>query len=217
MIEYFILGLFFALLGVLLYAEAVENVKIRYVCMSTLMPLLILYYYASVPFASLNWLIVVALIFGYFGDLFLMFRRDDFFIYGLGSFLVGHLFYIIAFLLSIDSLFTFPVWGLLFIIPSVPIILIVVKRTKGKLGKVKMPTYVYMGVIFLMGLCSVLRFASFTSISFYLVWIGANLFMLSDGMIALNKFDKKIPYGEVWIKLTYVLAQFFIAQGFILG
>ena len=77
------------------------------------------------------------------------------------------------------------------------------------------PTLVYVAVIGTMGVCSILRLAQFDSLGFLFVYLGAMSFMLSDGLIVMNKFDKEIKHGEVIIKLTYGLAQFFIVQGII--
>jgi len=216
-IQFIFIIIFFILLGVLLFAEEKENAKIRYVCMTLLMPLLLLYYIFGVPPNSINGLIIVAVIFGYLGDLFLMFHKEKLFIFGLGSFLFGHIFYIIAFLLSLKNIAAFPLWGLLFVLPSIAVIIKVFRKTQGKLGDIQIPIYFYMGVIFVMGFCAILRLAELNVLSFFLVWLGANLFILSDGMIALNKFDEEFPHAELYIKITYVLAQFFIVQGIVLA
>ncbi|MHA1150760.1 MAG: lysoplasmalogenase [Promethearchaeota archaeon] len=217
MIQNIFLVAFFIVFGFLIIAECKTNKRLRYLCMISLMPLLIGYYIFSLPIAQISLLLVVALVFGYLGDIFLMFDKEEFFIFGLGSFLFGHIFYIIVFLLSISNFMLFPLWAILLVIPSIFIIIYVLKNTLGKLGEVMIPTYIYMGVIFTMGLCSILRFASSNLTSAFLVWLGANLFMLSDGMIALNKFNKEIPNGELYIKITYIFAQFFITLGLILG
>lgn len=216
MIEFVFLGLFFALLGVLLYGEAIESSTIRYICMLTLMPLLIAYYLLSVQPSDFNLFIVLALIFGYGGDILLMFHKDELFVFGLLSFLIGHIFYIIAFLITVPNLLAFPVWGLLFVIPSLVIVGYVLRKTIDKMGELKVPTLVYVGVIFSMGFVSILRLAAFTGLSFYLVWLGGVSFMASDGMIAIVTFDERFKNDEVYIKLTYVLAQFLIVLGVLL-
>jgi uncharacterized membrane protein YhhN len=40
--------------------------------------------------------------------------------------------------------------------------------------------------------------------------IGGILFFLSDGMIALDKLDRRLPKYRFWIIVTYHLAQFLI-------
>jgi len=207
--------LFFVILGVLLLIEVKDNEKGRYLCMILLMPILLLYYFSSVPLEQINWLIVIALLWGYAGDIFLMFDREDFFIYGLGSFLLGHIFYIIAFLLSIVNIMAFPVWGIILFIPEIVLLIFALQKIKGKMDDMTIPTLVYVGVIGTMGICAILRLAQFDSLGFLFVYLGAMFFMLSDSLIAINKFDEEIKHGEVIIKLTYGLAQFFIAQGII--
>ena len=208
--------LFYAVLGVLLFIEVKDDEKGRYLCMILLMPILLIYYFSSVPLETINWLIVIGLICGYAGDIFLMFKkRDDFFIFGLGSFLLGHIFYIIGFLLSIVNIMAFPAWGIILFIPEILILAFALLKIKGKMDDMTIPTLVYVGVIGTMGICSILRLAQFDGLGFLFVYLGAIFFMVSDGLIAINKFDKEIKHGEVIIKLTYGLAQFFIARGII--
>ena len=52
--------------------------------------------------------------------------------------------------------------------------------------------------------------------SFRLVFFGSLLFLLSDSMIALNKFSMEIPLAGFWIMITYILAQYLIMRGLIL-
>lgn len=146
-----------------------------------------------------------------------MFDKEKLFVYGLGSFLIGHVFYIIGFIAGITNGMAFPIYGIFFILPSLFIVSFVLQRTTEKMGDLKVPTLVYVGVIFIMGLFSIARLAEVQGIGFYLTWLGAQLFMASDGMIAIKKFDSGFKLDEVLIKLTYVLAQFFIAQGIILS
>jgi uncharacterized membrane protein YhhN len=52
--------------------------------------------------------------------------------------------------------------------------------------------------------------------SFLLVFTGSLLFVLSDSMIALDRFYAEIPLGGLWIMLTYISAQYLIMRGLIL-
>ena len=45
--------------------------------------------------------------------------------------------------------------------------------------------------------------------------LGAIAFVLSDSLLAVNKFYQPIPYAGVFIMLTYCAAQFLIVRGFI--
>ncbi len=52
--------------------------------------------------------------------------------------------------------------------------------------------------------------------SFKLVFAGSLLFLLSDSMIAFNKFHSDIPMAGFLIMLTYIAAQYLIMRGLIL-
>jgi uncharacterized membrane protein YhhN len=41
---------------------------------------------------------------------------------------------------------------------------------------------------------------------------GVLLFVLSDSLIAANKFGQPVPYARVLIMSTYLLGQYFIAR-----
>jgi len=48
-----------------------------------------------------------------------------------------------------------------------------------------------------------------------MVIIGALIFMLSDTMLAINKFLEPIAYANVLIMITYIVAQYLIVSGLI--
>jgi len=54
------------------------------------------------------------------------------------------------------------------------------------------------------------------AMSFKLVFVGSLLFLLSDSMIAFNKFNSDIPLAGFLIMITYVAAQYLIMRGLIL-
>jgi uncharacterized membrane protein YhhN len=51
--------------------------------------------------------------------------------------------------------------------------------------------------------------------SFRLVFFGSVFFVISDSMIALNKFYADIPRSSFLIMLTYFVAQYLIMMGLI--
>jgi uncharacterized membrane protein YhhN len=51
-----------------------------------------------------------------------------------------------------------------------------------------------------------------TAGSHWLAW-GSVLFMLSDTLLALDKFVSPLPVAGLWVLATYYLAQGFIVQG----
>ncbi|MGV9171796.1 MAG: lysoplasmalogenase [Promethearchaeia archaeon] len=215
MFQIIFLLLFFADYGLHLYGTYLESKKLRWATKPLLVPFIIATYISG-AFPTLNMLLIIGLIFGWLGDTFLMIGREGkWFILGLGSFLIGHIFYILTFLLSTPNLFDFSFFGIFYIIPGALIALFVLYRIKGEMGDMAKPVLVYMVIIFLMGLSAVLRFAGDQGLSFYLVLIGSILFILSDGFIALDKFDKEINHVHVYIMSTYAIAQLCIAYGFL--
>ena len=223
MIQYLFLVIFFIDAGIHIVGVAKESKKIIYATKPFLMLLLALYFIFALPLNKVNWLILIAVLFGGAGDIFLMLEGDEkWFMLGMVAFLLGHIFYIIAFMLEIgDNIVSFPIWGLFFLIPVVLILVMTYPMFKNHLGDLKIPVHVYMLVILVMHIFTVLRVAAydFFCVCFLLVWLGSLLFILSDSLIAIDTFnkEKKIPHGRIIIMLTYILGQFLIVQGVILS
>jgi uncharacterized membrane protein YhhN len=43
---------------------------------------------------------------------------------------------------------------------------------------------------------------------------GAGLFVLSDGLLAINKFNLQDPTMDIFVMLTYGLAQLYLVMGY---
>jgi uncharacterized membrane protein YhhN len=80
------------------------------------------------------------------------------------------------------------------------------------LGDLKLPVTIYVGAISLMVL-SALHFGNQQPGRLWLV-LGASCFMLSDALLAINKFAAPIPLAGFWIMLTYGTAQYGLVRGF---
>src|SRR5690606_3933671 len=81
------------------------------------------------------------------------------------------------------------------------------------LEALKFPVMIYAMVMMIMVLNALFRYNRTTPFSFWMVFIGAVLFMISDAMLAINKFITHLPVAGVMIMLTYILAQYFIIAG----
>jgi len=77
------------------------------------------------------------------------------------------------------------------------------------------PALIYMIVILLMSISALNRYERVSLRSFTEVFIGALLFMVSDSLLAINKFSQPIPSASFFIMLTYITAQYFIVKGMI--
>lgn len=175
-----------------------------------LMPVLLLAYLliASSP----NIFIISALIFGFLGDVFLMFA-DNFFIPGLFSFLMGHLFYTIAFIRSIHFL-EIPFAFYISVLPYIFFGLYVSKKLLPYIKSMKYQVLLYLIFILAMSFSGLLRAWNINSCQFWLPYIGSLLFIISDSTLAFNKFKAEIKNGGVYIMLTYTAAQLLIVLGF---
>ena len=154
-------------------------------------------------------LLICALIFSALGDVLLM-LPGNFFIPGLLAFLLAHLAYIALFrhetrtapwfpnraalactLLAGGAMFTYVAPGL-----QDPVL--------------KAAVAVYALVISLMAAQAIGRASVLGSLESLWVAIGAGCFMLSDSLIAINKFVQPIPLSPLWVLTTYYLAQMLI-------
>ena len=164
--------------------------------------------------ATLKYLLLVSLFFSWLGDLFLLFDKGDslYFIGGLLSFLIAHLFYIILFVklktvLNPDSRLNKR--AIIFLLIYVGILFTLLLP---RLGVLKIPVIVYALVLASMFIAS-LYASSISSTWQSLIIIGALLFVVSDSILALNKFLNPFPTASFLVMLTYGLAQLFIVLG----
>ena len=154
---------------------------------------------------------LLALLFSLLGDILLMFvnKSPNFFIGGLVSFLLAHLMYIFVFLKSRNKTAAFfPIIVLLLIYASG-----IFYFLKDGLGEMLIPVIAYMIVILFMLTVAFLRKRSKTTNSYNLVFAGAVFFIVSDSLLALNKFYQPLPFSSISIMLTYALAQYLIVLG----
>lgn len=157
-----------------------------------------------------GFILSLALLFSSIGDVMLGLHREDFFIFGLLSFLVAHLFYIGLFArnfrrpLRTDLEQKMIIVGILIFTAAMTIWL------WSGFGAMKIPAMIYLCAITLMCLTATLMHLSKRT-----VLIGAILFLLSDSLIAANKFKTPIPLSNSAIWVTYYVGQVCIAFGFL--
>lgn len=176
-----------------------------------LIPILLLFYLFSAPVSPM--FIIIALIFGFLGDVFLM-GNGLFFTIGLFSFLTGHIFYIIALSKAI-VLSKIPIGLYFLIIPYVIYGIFVFKKLLPYLKKMKVQALLYLIIIMTMSFTSLIRIGNVNGYQFWLPFIGSLLFISSDSMLAFNKFKSRSNKREVYVMITYVAAQLLIILGFI--
>ena len=84
-----------------------------------------------------------------------------------------------------------------------------------RLGELKIPVMIYALVLTLMVVQSVFRLGRTSAKSFWLVFFGAAFFMVSDSLLAINKFYQPISFAGVWVMITYITAVYLIVDGVI--
>ncbi|TDQ13803.1 putative membrane protein YhhN [Algoriphagus boseongensis] len=179
---------------------------------------LILYFYQitkSISSTILTKSILGALIFSWLGDILLMWPH--LFVFGLGSFLMAHICYIIGFRFAQDKIgrldqFNF-VKSFFFNLPIYLAAAIVFYLINPNLGALKIPVIAYIIVIVSMVATARERFGKCGSATFWQVFIGSLFFFASDGILAINRFYSSFPESEILIMGTYAIAQLLIVMG----
>lgn len=176
-----------------------------------ILSLLFLYVF-SLP-KRLKWY-VMALELCFFGDVFLMFSGELFFMAGLVSFLVAHILFIKIVINRIKEVNFLK--GLFSAIPFLAVFGLLIFTLKDALHEMLWPVIIYGLTIATFGTVSLLDFLNTKSKKSLLMLSGAVVFMISDSLLAINKFYNPAHVLEVIIMSTYVLAQYFIFRSMIL-
>jgi uncharacterized membrane protein YhhN len=142
--------------------------------------------------------LIVALVFSGCGDLLLAF---DEFIFGVAAFLLAQLSYALifkAYWQSISTRWAMSVGLLIYMVFMAWLLL-------PSLGDLQLPVMAYLLVISAMGLLAVQ-----SSLPIRWAVLGAVVFIISDSLIAVNKFISPVPFESYWIMSTYYAAQFML-------
>lgn len=163
-------------------------------------------------------LIQAGLIFSLVGDIALMFQHlDEFnFLIGLGAFLIAQLCFAMGFLQNILDTSTPRGWllsgslsvvilayGYFFastLLPSVD-------------EGIAAPVMIYAAAITFMGVAAAFRFGRTFLRSFLFVLLGALLFILSDSLLATDRFLRPLHHAPWSVLWTYAVAQLLITSG----
>ena len=159
--------------------------------------------------------IMAALIFSWLGDILLLW--EHLFIYGIGAFLLAQVCYIIGFKVAQkapESLQNVNFVKTFFInLPLYFMAAFVFYMVNPNLGPMKIPVIIYTLVIVSMVTTARDRYGKCNSSSFWQVFLGAFLFFISDGIIAMDKFYQPIQDAGIIIMGTYAIGQLMIVMG----
>lgn len=176
-----------------------------------LLSLIVFYLLASAGVGKVtNLLMLLALLFSLGGDIFLMYtdQNENMFIVGLLSFLLAHVLYIFVFNIKRTNRNVVRV-----ILPLVLYALALLFLLIKGLNQLLIPVIVYMIAILAMVVFAFLRKDNVPNQSYAMVMIGAIFFVISDSILAINKFYEPIACAHFLIMATYALAQYLITLG----
>lgn len=180
-----------------------------------LLPFLILVTYKSELFSTKKWLLF-ALIFSWIGDVVLMFadKGELYFIFGLVGFLIAHILFIVLFIKQKSEGSYTKNWrfwlGFVIVLVYLGSMLSLLFP---KLGDLKIPVSVYAFTISVMLVMAIKGYFSWQKPMNLLILIGAVFFVISDSILAINKFYNPILNANFIIMFTYIVAQYCITAG----
>lgn len=193
---------------------AFEQEAVAWYLKPLLLPFLLLAANNANPFPTKKTLIL-ALTFSWIGDIILLFADcgEIYFILGLVSFLIAHILFIRLFLKqptrnSPNKLY-FAI-GVLVVACYLFCMLYVLYPT---LGTLKIPVSVYAFTISLMLAMAIRGSLTWQKPMHLLLLNGAFAFVVSDSILAMNKFYTNLPNASLLIMSTYIVAQYLITFG----
>jgi uncharacterized membrane protein YhhN len=182
---------------------------LQYILKGCLVPLILAIYIFGAPQNILP-LIVIALVFGWLGDVFLLKISNLLcFRLGLASFLLGHIFYIITMFNYVQ-----PVNILILIISIIAAVCygIFMFKMVQPSPDMKIPVIAYEIILLTMAVSALQLFLAQGGRFGAFVFAGSIFFVASDSMLALATFRKKAL--NVPVMITYIAAQLLIVLGF---
>lgn len=191
----------FLILSVL-YLASLSFGELPFSWLLKILPILTLIAFVELhpPFAA-KWLIRTALTFSLFGDVLL---ELNFFVPGLGMFLIAQLAYAIFF----ARLWRGFQQRILLTIGLLAYLLSMVAILMPHLGDMRLPVIAYMIAISFMGFL-----ALHSQLNVWPAVVGAFTFIASDSIIAFDRFYHPLVWAPYGVMVTYYLAQLLLILG----
>lgn len=203
----FILISVIEIIGIIFQVEGILYVFKPFIMLS------LLFLYTRSVFETNKWY-TTALIFSVFGDVFLMYPGQSPFKIGLVSFLIAHVLFIKIVLARIEKVSISNI--LTAVIPFGIFLFLLIFTLKDLLGELFVPVIIYGFTISTFGALSLSAYLGTKSDKSLWMLIGAIVFLVSDSILAIDKFYHSIEIFGVLIMCTYIIAQYFIYRSMIL-
>ena len=173
-------------------------------------PMVLLMAFAWVSSASITrQLLMLALSFSLLGDMLLSF--DGYFILGLAAFLLAQITYTVLFLKFKHTTKIVNAWFAFILLYIIFMAYMVLPSVIQNDAVRAMIVGAYMCAIATMAICAGLQRPP----SVYMTALGAFIFVISDSLIAINKFVAPFEYSGIAIMSTYYSAQLLIVFGMV--
>ena len=205
--------IFFISTGIHLYASFVENKKLRNITKPFILTSLLGYYCLAAR--EVRTFIVLALIFSWLGDVFLIGKGVKWFTIGGICFEISHIFFILGYLkdinfANINTIVVIALELIYFVIVS-----IIFSRLKKYLPKALFyPLYMYLFVNGSMNCFALFRLLSSSNTTHLISFIGALLFFASDSILFFVRFKKGVSQKKhFYVMLTYSIGELLIVLG----
>jgi len=216
-----LLHLLFAVIVIVeLLGRLLDNIQMEYFMKPLIMIWIAVYFLLSARKSTFTIPVLLAFFFSWVGDNFLMLsgKNELFFYAGVGGFFCAQLSYIFTYVKYSETggrgyLQKNP-WITIFFLTYVAAILLLL--FPGLEGMMKPVITIYAFSLAGMSMMALNRSGRVGVLSFKLVFFGSLLFLISDTMIAINKFHSAIPLAGFLIMITYISAQYLIMRGLIL-
>ncbi|SEB53745.1 Uncharacterized membrane protein YhhN [Tenacibaculum sp. MAR_2009_124] len=193
-----------------IFAVITSNKILEIIFKPLLMTTLVVVYLVGVK--KPNFWFVSGLFFSFWGDVFLL-DKQNYFLFGLASFLMAHIIYIKITIGFLERHLTAKM-----ISSAIPFVLLfvgVLYITYSNLGDLLIPVIVYGVTIAAFGAVTLLNYRQSKSTENLWLLLGSVLFVLSDSLIALNNFYNPSHLFSISIIVLYIIAQYFICRAMI--
>lgn len=192
---------------------ALGQQELRIYSKPLIIPLLGLVYLQSTPRRKSFFqdAVLIALLFSWVGDILL--QLEGLFVPGLLAFLTAHIFYIVFFMRTVSQSDSFFKLRPVMIIAVIAYLIELMYLLWPTLGEMKAPVLVYGITISTMLSVAFWQYQKLENKTALYFIIGASLFVLSDSLLALDKFRSSFSFAGISIMSTYILAQLFIVLG----
>jgi uncharacterized membrane protein YhhN len=200
-----------------LYAIVAQMPTIRIISKCLLLPLLIIYLTVSTPNSTaIKKMALLALFFSWLGDVALTQSETNFFLFGMLVFNMTHVQNGKLFLRLHPIRFLGATWiGLGLALGTISLVYYFLQTS---LETFLIPVVVYMVFISTVWVLSfnLTNHPKYKAAAINFFIPGMFLFVLSDGILAFNKFLLHQPERwDIWVMLTYALAQWLLTEGYI--